>query len=96
MKPLESDSDEKQQIDYRLYMPYPEGWKAHLKIGWEKQYCYSKNPGEDYFHLILNGEIYLEFGHEMHFLSCAMRQGLLTDDRLNWQKTPRKDDRNRL
>lgn len=99
MKPLGSkndDSEDGSDIDYRLYMPYPEGWKAHVKVGWDKSYCYAKHPGEDYFHLIMSGEIYLESGHEMYCLTCAMRQGLLTQDRLNWQKTPSKEDRKRL
>ena len=79
--------------DYRLYVPHPDGWKAHIKIGWEKQYCYAKNPDEDYFHLILNGELYLQNGDEKYCLNCAMRQGILSTERLHWQK-PQKSATN--
>lgn len=76
--------------DDRLYLPRREGWTAHVKSGWEKEYCYQKNPGEDYFHLLLSGEIYLQRGDEKYCLNCARRMGLVTSDRLYWQRRPRK------
>ena len=72
--------------DLRLYAPRPEGWEAHLKHGWDKEYCFSKGPDEDYFHLLLNGEIYLQRDTEKYCLNCALRLGLLTTDRLYWQR----------
>lgn len=69
----------------RLFVPAPEGFSARIKQGWEKEYCYLQNPGEDYFHLILKGEIYLERGNEKYCLRCARRHGLITNDRLNWR-----------
>ena len=87
MKPLERNDDE--TPDCRMYLPHGDGWEAQIKVGWEKFYCYSKAPGEDYFHLILNGEIYLKNGDEKLCLMCAMRQGILTTDRLYWQRQPR-------
>ena len=82
MKPLGSNETD---TDFRLYLPFPEGWQAHVKIGWEKDYCYAKNPGEDYFHLIMSGEIFVQNGDEKLCLTCAYRQGVITTDRLNWQ-----------
>ena len=76
--------------DRRLYVPTPEGCQARIKQGWEKQYCYSKFPGEDYFHLILNGEIYLEHAGEKLCLTCAFRRGVITTQRLFWQNKSRK------
>lgn len=93
MKPLnrpDSPGEDQSSVDYRVYMPDPEGWSAHLKIGWEQLYCYSKNPHEDFFHSIVHGEIYLQCGHEKLCLTCAMRQGILTTDRLNWQNKSRQ------
>jgi len=84
MKPLDR-FDGEDVPDCRLYVPHPEGWKAQLKQGWDKIYCYSKNPGEDHFHLILSGELYLVSGDEKLCLRCAYRQGIITTDRLNWQ-----------
>jgi len=75
--------------DHRVYVPEAESWSARVKVGWDKEYCYSKAPGQDYLHLLLNGEIYLQNKDEKLCLSCAMRRGVLTADRLYWQHRPR-------
>jgi hypothetical protein len=71
--------------DGRLYVPDPEGWRARVKQGWDKLYCFYKQPGHEYFHLLMSGEIYLERGEEVVCLMCALRRGIITTDRLNWQ-----------
>ncbi len=71
--------------DLRLYVLDGENWKAATKQGSERLYCYVQNPGEDYFHLILDGEIFLRSGDEHVCLNCALRRGLVTTDRLFWQ-----------
>lgn len=77
--------------DVRLYVCEPESWQARLKYDSERVYCYSKTPGQDFFHLILNGEIYLQRDHEKLCLQCALRQEVATLDRLHWQhRVPRK------
>lgn len=76
--------------DARLYLPRQEGWQAHIKRSWQKEYCYLKNPGEDYFHLLISGEIYLQRGEEKYCLNCALRHGILTRDRLYWQRLPER------
>ena len=72
-------------VDRRVYIPEPEGWKAAIKLGWDNDYCYAKTPGQDYFHLLLNGEVYIQKEHEKFCLNCAVRLGLVTTDRLYWQ-----------
>jgi len=91
MKPINRPDEDIE--DCRLYVPHPEEWIAALKTGWEKWYCYSKNPDEDFFHLILKGEIYLQSGNEKLCLRCAMRQGIITTERLNWQNGEKKHRR---
>lgn len=71
--------------EIRLYVSTPENWEAHLKQTWEKEYCYAQRPEDDFFHLLVCGEIYLKKGTEKYCLSCAYRQGVLTQDRLHWQ-----------
>ncbi len=71
--------------DARLYVCDPVGWTAVVKQTSEKLYCYQKNPGEEYFHLIVAGEIYLEFGNEKFCLRCALRRGDITQERMYWQ-----------
>ena len=80
--------------DTRLYIPDHEDWDVHLKRDSERYFCYSKHPGEDWFHLILNGEIYVARQHEKYCLRCALRMEFLTEDRLFWQhRVPKKRPR---
>lgn len=76
--------------DQRMYVPHADGWQARVKQGWEKEYCFSKNPGEEFFHLLVGGEIYLERDSERYCLNCAFRHGILTSDRQFWQHPPKK------
>jgi hypothetical protein len=73
--------------DIRLYLAQPEGWSAHVKHNWDKEYCFHKNPGEDFFHLLMHGEIYVQHEEEKYCLECALRNGIVTHDRLSWQKS---------
>lgn len=75
------------RTDARLYVPQSQDWTAHVKQGWEKLYCHSQAPGEDHFHLLLNGEIYLERDGDKYCLNCALQHGIITDDRLYWQRS---------
>lgn len=72
--------------DARLYVPEHEGCDARIKRDWEQDYCFAKAPGQDYFHLLLAGEIYLERGDEKYCLNCALRLGFITRERLYWQR----------
>lgn len=71
--------------DARLYVTDSREWTAQIKHDSSKIYCYQKNPGEDFFHLIVDGEIYLAQGDEKYCLRCALRDGVITTDRLFWQ-----------
>jgi hypothetical protein len=72
-------------LSRNLYVPEQEEWHVHIKRDSEKIYCYAKLPGEDWFHMLLNGEIYVSRQHEKYCLRCALRHGYLTEDRLFWQ-----------
>jgi hypothetical protein len=72
----------------RLYLPDHDGWEAAIKRDWTKEYCFSQNPGENFYHLLLSGEIYLERAGEKYCLNCALRHGVLTRERTFWQKGP--------
>ncbi|GIX04058.1 MAG: hypothetical protein KatS3mg113_1064 [Planctomycetaceae bacterium] len=77
--------------DVRLYVVHPDDWEVRLKTDSTKQYCYQKKPGQDFFHLILKGEIYLAGTDELLCLQCAFRRGIVTQDRLFWQhRVPRR------
>ncbi|MCA8988597.1 MAG: hypothetical protein KDA78_13190 [Planctomycetaceae bacterium] len=82
----EADQPESTPVDHRLYVPHNEGWDAQVKTNSTKEYCYYRNPGEEHFHLLVMGELYLHRGNEKVCLNCAVRQDLLTTDRLHWQR----------
>ena len=53
-RPVTSDTEP--VVDSRLYIPDNQDWGVEIKRDSDRIYCYSKNPGQDWFHLILNGE----------------------------------------
>ena len=72
----------------RLYVAQRVGWEAHIKRTAEKEYCYLQSSGDEHFHLLMGGEIYLQRGDEKFCLDCALRHGYITTDRLHWQRGP--------
>lgn len=73
--------------DARLYVPIndTDNIEVSVKTSSSKEYCFSKFLGQEHFHLLMHGEIYVMNGHDMYCLDCAIRHGFLTTDRLNWQ-----------
>lgn len=71
--------------DNRLYVPHCEGWNAKIKHDASKEYCYFQEPGEETFHLLVRGEIFLQLADEKYCLNCALRHGVVTRDRMHWQ-----------
>lgn len=84
-----------ESLDRRLYLPYPDGWEFRVKSG-PREYCYYRNPGEEWFHLLIDGELFLQFGDEKVCLNCAYRHGILTDNRLFWQTGRRRHRKPRI
>ena len=82
---LHPDAIPAPEDDCRLYVPEADQWKAQVLTSWDKVYCFAKKPGEEYYHLILHGEIYLQRGDEVFCLRCGLRDGILTRNRLFWQ-----------
>jgi len=78
-------TDNRPDRDERLYVPHAAGWSAHIKKTGGTERCFAQHPGQDFFHLIVKGEIYLENGGERYCLTCAMRRGILSRDRMYWQ-----------
>src|SRR5438128_9072323 len=61
----------------RLFL-YEGGWRIELKIGSDREFCYMTAPGQNYYHRLLDGEIYLVRHDEKLCLACAERRGLLS------------------
>ncbi|QDV51597.1 hypothetical protein [Gimesia fumaroli] len=89
--PDRNQNDSASDQDARLYVPIndAENINVAVKTSSSKEYCFSKFPGQDHFHLLMHGEIYVTNGHDMFCVECAIRHGLLTRDRLNWQHQQR-------
>ena len=73
-------------LDGRLYVRAFREWKAVVKQDFDRLYCHAKLPGEDFYHAVTGGEIYLDDGETQLCLNCAMRTGVLTTDRQHWQR----------
>src|SRR5579864_4929280 len=60
----------------RIFLREP-GWNVGLKVGNEREFCYMTTPGQDYYHRLFDGEVFLYHGAERLCLECAERRGLL-------------------
>ncbi len=74
-----------EEQDHRLYVFKPEDTHVHAKQTWDREYCFAKNPGEEFFHLLHCGELFVVHSEERFCLNCAIRRGLVTRDRNFWQ-----------
>ncbi len=63
----------------RLFVFEP-GWRISRKAGSDREFCYVMAPGKDYYHRLMDGEIYLAKADEKLCLPCAARRGLLSYD----------------
>lgn len=79
------ESTEESAGDRRLYVP-EEHWEPYIRRGGDRFYCYGKFEGEDWHHQIVTGELFLKRGAEVLCLACAIKQGVITDDRVFWQR----------
>src|SRR5690349_2357550 len=61
----------------RLFLREP-GWRIGLKTGSSREFCFTVAPGQDFYHRLLDGEIYVYHGTERLCLACAERRGLLS------------------
>ena len=60
----------------RLFV-FESGWRIAHKEGSERVFCHAMAPGQDYYHRLLDGEVYLTRGDERLCLACAERRGLI-------------------
>ena len=52
------------------------GWTVRLKPGSEREFCHQMAPGQDFYHRLAAGEVYLVRGDEKLCIPCAARRGL--------------------
>lgn len=61
----------------RLFL-YEPGWTVDLKVGSERVFCYMMAPGQNYYHRLLDGELYVRNHEERLCFACAERRGLIS------------------
>ncbi|MDE2508599.1 MAG: hypothetical protein KGM43_15415 [Planctomycetota bacterium] len=70
--------EEPEALEVSRIFLYEPGWRVALKAGSGRVYCYVIAPGDDHYHRLADGEIYLHRGDEKVCLACAGRRGLLS------------------
>jgi hypothetical protein len=60
----------------RIYLSEP-GWRIGVKIGSEREFCYMRAPGQEFYHRLLDGEVFVHRDDERLCWACATRRGLL-------------------
>lgn len=73
------DGDDRTAPPRRLFLHEP-GWRITQKLGSQREFCYTMAPGQDYYHRLQDGEIYLQRGdgEERLCVACAERRGLIS------------------
>lgn len=60
----------------RVFLREP-GWRVGLKVGSDREFCHSMAPGDDTYHRLADGEMFVYTPEERLCLPCADRRGLL-------------------
>lgn len=71
------NTERKRPDAHRLFLHEP-GWRIALKLDSVREFCYATAPGQDYYHRLLDGEVYLHNIETRLCLACAERRGLLS------------------
>jgi len=70
-------TDDREAVSSRRMFLAEPGWRIGVKAGSDREFCYMMMPGQDFYHRLLDGEIYLHRHEEKLCLACASRRGLL-------------------
>jgi hypothetical protein len=74
-RPDLEDQDEANSYS-RLFL-VESGWRINIKTDSSRAFCFMMAPGQDFYHGLLDGEIYLQRGEQRFCLACAIRRGLV-------------------
>jgi hypothetical protein len=75
-QPPSSTQDDEFAPPHRMFIFEP-GWRIGVKTGSEREFCYMMAPGQDFYHRLLDGEVFLSRDDERLCLACAARRGLI-------------------
>jgi len=74
--PLEVPDDENLAPPRRMFL-FERGWSVGVKSGSHREFCYMMAPGQNFYHRLLDCEMFLVRGEERLCLACAARRGLI-------------------
>jgi hypothetical protein len=72
----ESSDDTEIILTHRMFLSEA-GWRIGVKSGSDREFCYMMMPGQDFYHRLLDGELFLHRNEEKLCMACASRRGLL-------------------
>ncbi len=76
----ESDESAGELLPATRIFVFEPGWTVSIKRGSEREFCHVMAPGQDYYHRLHDGELYLQRAEERICLACATRQGIITHE----------------
>lgn len=74
---LPPEAETSTRTEARLFV-FESGWRVSIKRGSGREFCYQMAPGQNYYHRLQDGEIYLHHHEERLCLACAIRRGLIS------------------
>ena len=77
--PFEEHEEDDAAAPRRMYLSEP-GWRIDVKVGSQREFCYMRTPGQDFYHRLLDGEVFLHRDDERLCLACATRRGLIATE----------------
>ena len=78
-EPAPDVDDGSRERGSRLYV-HEAGWRISIKRGSDRVFCHLMEPEQDYYHRLVDGEIYLHQADERICLSCAVRRGIIATE----------------
>jgi hypothetical protein len=61
----------------RRMFVFERGWSIRVKTGSHRELCHMMAPGQDFYHRLGDGEVFVVQNTEKLCLACAFRRGLI-------------------
>ncbi len=76
-EPMPAQGDADVVLPRRMFL-YERGWRIGVNAGSHRSFCHTMAPGQDFYHRIASGEVFVFHNEEKLCLACAARRGLVT------------------
>ncbi len=77
--PLSDDDQDAAPAQRRIFV-FEKGWRISLKTNSTREFCYQMAPGDNHYHRLLDGEVFLQKDDEKLCLACACRRRLIAHE----------------